>query len=260
MTILKKLSSKSHTHPHIIILLATYKLDDTYHLIFPWAGADLFGYWQRFDLAPGDSFATWMLAQCKGLADGLNTIHKYSTLSGSSLFNYFGLCETLDTTRAQGSAMTGTKDIEHAARTLFGRHGDLKPENIVWFPDSPSQDGHGILKITDFGVTQFNTENLWDTTKTGRVPNSPSYRSPECDLDGRLTTACDVWALGCVYLQFITWYFGGFNYVKQFGKRRLEKDHRYPMATDTFFTIYEEEGRKKAKVKTSVVQVSQVHS
>ena len=98
---------------------------------------------------------------------------------------------------------------------------------------------------------------MWDTQKTGKLPNSPTYRSPESDLDGKLTTACDVWALGCVYLEFVAWYFGGYRLVQRFGEQRLAPDTRMAnMRTDTFFTIVEREGEKTADVKPAVLKVS----
>ncbi|CAN9243956.1 unnamed protein product [Alternaria alternata] len=150
---------------------------------------------------------------------------------------------------------TGSANADRSTRNLFGRHGDLKPQNILWYPDSQTTGGHGVLKITDFGVTRFNTENMWDTQKTGKLPNSPTYRSPESDLDGKLTTACDVWALGCVYLEFVAWYFGGYRLVQRFGEQRLAPDPRMAnMRTDTFFTIVEREGEKTADVKPAVLK------
>ncbi|CAO2649035.1 Nn.00g099840.m01.CDS01 [Neocucurbitaria sp. VM-36] len=261
VTILRKLSSERHSHPHLITLLATYRHDDLYHLVFPWADTDLFGYWQRFPDPPelGDKIGTWLVEQCRGLAAGLNTIHRYATFSGTSLLKFFGSGERQAKKEDQEPPRTESANLTQAVKNLFGRHGDLKPENIIWFPDTQTRGGHGILKITDFGIARFSTENMWDTWKTGRVPNSPSYRSPECDLDGKLTTACDVWALGCVYLQFITWYFGGYKHVERFGKRRLEHDDRYKMKTDTFFTIYEQSGVKRAKVKDSVIEELKEH-
>jgi serine/threonine protein kinase len=257
VTVLRKLSSEKHTHAHLITLLATYTHNDLYHLIFPCADTDLFGYWQR---SPGppieDKIGTWLVEQCRGLVGGLNTIHRYATFSGTSLFQFFELSEQQVKQEDQEATQTESANLTRAVKNLFGRHGDLKPENIVWFPDAQTRGGHGTLKIIDFGIARFSTENMWDTWKTGHVPNSPSYRSPECDLDGKLTTACDVWALGCVYLQFITWYFGGYRHLKRFGTKRLEHDDRYKMQTDTFFTIYEQSGVKRAKVKDSVVGVS----
>jgi serine/threonine protein kinase len=264
VTVLRKLSTKKHSHVHLIHLLATYRHGAAYHLIFPWAEADLFDYWQQRQKAPpeDDQMGTWVIEQCRGLADGLNSIHRYATFSGTSILNAFKLPSRMDTEdrNCQATCIEGV-GASQSVKNLFGRHGDLKPENIFWYPDPLNPGSHGILKITDFGVTRFNTENMWDTRKTGRLPNSPTYRSPENDLNGRLTTACDVWALGCVYLEFVTWFFGGYELIKRYGKRRLAPDPRMAnMLADTFFTIYEVAGQKTADVKPEVLKVSLVHS
>ncbi|CAN9267879.1 unnamed protein product [Alternaria alternata] len=233
VTVLRRLSTSKHAHAHLITLLATYKQGAAYHLIFPWADADLFDYWKRCQEAPPEHEQTggWVIEQCRGLADGLNSVHRHQ------------------------ATYTGSANADRSTRNLFGRHGDLKPQNILWYPDSQTTGGHGVLKITDFGVTRFNTENMWDTQKTGNLPNSPTYRSPESDLDGKLTTACDVWALGCVYLEFVAWYFGGYRLVQRFGEQRLAPDPRMAnMRTDTFFTIVDREGGKTADVKPAVLK------
>ncbi|KAH8640825.1 hypothetical protein IG631_03766 [Alternaria alternata] len=257
VTVLRRLSTSKHAHAHLITLLATYKQGAAYHLIFPWADADLFDYWKRRQEAPPehDQTGAWVIEQCRGLADGLNSVHRYATFSGTSILDAFKLPSRNETDRHQAT-YTGSANTDRSTRNLFGRHGDLKPQNILWYPDPQTTGGHGVLKITDFGVTRFNTENMWDTQKTGKLPNSPTYRSPESDLDGKLTTACDVWALGCVYLEFVAWYFGGYKLVQRFGEQRLAPDPRMAnMRTDTFFTIVEREGEKTADVKPAVLKV-----
>jgi serine/threonine protein kinase len=253
--VLQKLSHERHVHPHLITLLATYKHSGTYHLIFPWAETDLFGYWKRFPVPSKDeATGTWLIEQCRGLAEGLYTIHRYETLSGPSLLEMFGLDTGQNPQESLPAIWRESGNITHP-KTFYGRHGDLKPENILWFPDL-SGKSKGVLKITDFGIARFNTENTWEYRRSGRPPNSPTYRSPEIDLEGRLSTACDVWALGCVYLQFITWYFGGESYLYHFARRRLAVDNNWAgIMTDTFFTVYEQLGVKKAKVKDAVVQM-----
>jgi serine/threonine protein kinase len=253
--VLQKLSHERHVHPHLITLLGTYKDSGRYHLIFPWAEADLFEYWKRFpDASRDEATGTWLIEQCRGLAEGLNTIHRYETVSGTSLLEMFGLETRQNPQESLPAIWRESGNIRHT-KTFYGRHGDLKPENILWFPD-PSGKSKGILKIADFGISRFNTENAWEYRRSGRPPNSPTYRSPEIDLEGRLSTACDVWALGCVYLQFITWYFGGESYLYHFARRRLAVDNNWAgIMTDTFFTVYEESGVKKAKVKDAVVQM-----
>jgi len=259
VTVLRKLSTKRHSHVHLITVLATYRHRAAYHLIFPWADADLFDYWKRHSEAPPEEnlTGTWLIEQCRGLADGLNSIHRYATFSGTSILNAFNLPNRTRTEGCDRATTSGGLNANKSIRNLFGRHGDLKPQNILWYPHPTTTGGHGILKITDFGVTRFNTENMWDTQKTGRLPNSRTYRSPESDLDGKLTTACDVWALGCVYLEFVTWYFGGIGLVERYGKMRLATNpSESSIPTDNFFSIHEVGGQKTADVKPAVLKVS----
>ena len=152
---------------------------------------------------------------------------------------------------------------------LLGRHGDIKPKNILWFRDNTTNGGHGILKITDFGIARFTKENAPSKRERGLIPNSLTYRSPECDLpNGEISPQCDVWALGCVYLIFITWFFGGCRDIDEFASRRSAPDKflpgykmDIPFETDSFFTIVEDEfGRVSAKVKDCVTQVSLLYT
>lgn len=146
---------------------------------------------------------------------------------------------------------------------LHGRHGDLKPENILWYqrPESPGRTAHfGILKITDFGGAHFHDSDVRPLTE--RVPKPTTYRSPEFDIDKTCSTMCDIWAMGCIFLEFSTWYHGGPKSVEKFSKRRLAPDSikLRGRCSDTFFTILEQDGKgKRAQVKHAVKSVS-IHS
>lgn len=114
-----------------------------------------------------------------------------------------------------------------------GRHGDLKPENILWYSDE------GNFKICDYGEAELNSR----LTKTGMRPElamSMSYRPPEFDLEPKMIRqSYDIWSLGCVYMEFITWLLGGRELLEKFTKSRLSMDLTWPQAmrTDTFFVI-----------------------
>ncbi|EUC34846.1 hypothetical protein COCCADRAFT_35545 [Bipolaris zeicola 26-R-13] len=256
-TVLGRISNKRHAHKHLITLLTTFQHGKKFHFIFPWAEADLFELWRRHENPPGgDMMGAWIIEQCRGLADALNSIHRYATTSGTTLFNVFHLTEQKDSDKKKRLIRTDSAGSDRHLRSLFGRHGDIKPENILWYPCENSTGRHGVLKIADFGVARFNTVNSWDAHKTGRIPDTDTYRSPEMNLNGNPTTACDVWALGCVFLQFVTWYCGGNKLVEWFGKRRLVKDLQAAnMKTDTFFILYVDQGQIKAKVKPAVVEI-----
>jgi serine/threonine protein kinase len=259
--ILKRLSSDSHTHAYLISLLATYRQNGKYHLIFPWAEADLLGYWKDLNPEPSHDRETgmWLAKQCQGLADGLSTIHRYQTYSGNSLLHPNSFPKG-DSKKIETAIQLGSSSRTKAVRVLFGRHGDIKPNNILWFPSPRGKDGKGVLKISDFGIAHFSTQNSESARGRGLVANSPTYRPPECDLgDGVISTSYDIWALGCVYLEFITWYFGGSRYLEDFGFRRLAVDDAWVgFPTDTFFTIEKDKESEAPRptVKESVTKVN----
>ena len=254
MEILKKLSCAPHVHAHLINLLATYEQTGKFYLVFPWAKADLLGYWTEENPRPPQKkeMVTWIAEQCHGIADGLSTIHRYHTFSGKSLLHPNSLpLDNLTEPR------TSTKDKtmnEAKVIRLFGRHGDIKPNNILWFPDQTRKGGFGILKITDFGIAHFSTKNEVSAQERDLVANSPTYRAPECDFPGwMLSPSSDLWTLGCVYLEFIVWFIGGSTRLKQFAQDRTAFDPCWHgFSTDTFFTIEE----NQPKVKDSVIRVS----
>lgn len=79
----------------------------------------------------------------------------------------------------------------HAAGVV---HKDVKPENLML-------DGHGVLKILDFGIARVN-----DATEhtASRTIGSYLYWAPE-RLDGQPATALsDLYSLGCVAMTLLT--------------------------------------------------------
>ncbi|CAN9258831.1 unnamed protein product [Alternaria alternata] len=59
--------------------------------------------------------------------------------------------------RSQSVRSPGQRDF-----VLSGRHGDIKPKNILWFPHASSAESSitdlGILKLSDFGSAHFGEE------------------------------------------------------------------------------------------------------
>jgi len=88
-------------NPHLVQLLATYRLNGYYYMLFPYAKSNLRNYWKD---NPEPLFAKttikWVANQCKALTHGLLRIHKYS-----------------DTFPVKMG-----RNAEH----LYGRHGDIK--------------------------------------------------------------------------------------------------------------------------------------
>ena len=210
--ILRHFRKMEHANDHLVTLLAAYEQNHQYFLIIPWAEFDLHHYWlEGFPNAPcGDkSISLWIQEQCCGLAGAVTTIHHYHTTSQTSII------EKLSLTRAEPS-----NQIEEPKGifTLNGRHGDIKPANILWYP---ARNGLGILRISDFGTAYFSRSNRISAHEKDMMASSRPYRSPESLLpDGEISSQCDVWALGCVFLEFICWYAGGRQFLDRFEKAR----------------------------------------
>lgn len=238
---LKKFSGDAH--PHLISLLATYERDETFYLIFPWAEADLMTYWKSQN--PDPTFDTetviWLAEQCRGIADGLTKLHKYET----------DLQDHAEAPQLPKIRCEVDSHEPHKPGQLYGRHGDIKPENILWFPSENGSRHKGILKISDFGLSELHTR--YSKTKESRVANSPTYRPPECDMSRKIIKqSYDIWTLGCLYLEFIAWALGGWALVAKFASQRRSTK------SDSFFEILNRgtPTRAEARVKPGVVAVS----
>lgn len=85
-------------------------------------------------------------------------------------------------------------DAAHRALII---HRDIKPANVL-------VDAHGQAKLLDFGIAKSLDGRLAGTTRTGLLPLTPEYASPEQLLGRPLTTACDVYALGLLLDELLT--------------------------------------------------------
>ncbi|KAK3335916.1 kinase-like domain-containing protein [Cercophora scortea] len=225
---LKKLSNGSH--PHLISLLATYEQHGNFYLIFPRADIDLLGYWKQINPTPGMDRDTvlWVAQQCKGIANGVLKIHEYHT---SNL----------------------RLELESSGK-VFGNHGDIKPENVLWFSDSAPDKVEtgsracGVLKLSDFGGAEFSTHRTASMIQNNNSALSYDYRAPERDLPGggRKGRQYDIWTLGYLYLGLITWLLGGAKLVQEFLEKRTSPDHMYPYEVEPGKAI------QKATVKPQV--------
>jgi serine/threonine protein kinase len=240
-----------NAHDHVISLLASYKQHNSSCFIFPRAEADLLEFWTEKHPKPDfEKTVPWVAVQCEGLADGLLQIHKYKT---SVKFP--------QTQAGAGGAVSGKTPTSSgtAEQELYGSHGDIKPANILWFPGSSpkdSNDARGTLKLSDFGLAEVHTADSRSDRSRSRVATSLPYRPPECDMEnGKIGQSFDIWTLGCLYLEFITWLLGGWDLLKEFNLKRLTPaQYRQYGKTDSGFFQLQEYGRA-AKLKDSVTEV-----
>ncbi|KAI3327010.1 kinase-like protein [Xylariaceae sp. AK1471] len=207
-------------HDRIVPLLAAFTHRNKYHLIFPYAsGGNLVELWETYSSseALGDRPAAWyssqwLLKECLGIAESLAATH-------------------------QPTDNTGLGKLYNPAPQL---HADIKPRNILCFETVEKGKQSFTLKLADFGFARKVNED--STLATGDVSHTKTYRPPEYDLEDLVHLNYDVWCLGCVYLEFITWAVLGWSEVENFCSARLEeRDDPHTSAAkgedyeDTFF-------------------------
>ncbi|OGM44679.1 protein kinase domain-containing protein [Aspergillus bombycis] len=193
-------------HPHLINLLCTYSFLGDNHLVFPCADENLREYWKRTGLPEWNSRnILWWVKQVVGIASGLSVIHKLPQSGNPS------------------------------STALYGRHGDLKPENIIWFKKRPEcTDPNGILLIADLGLAKLHRFESKSNDVDAAFPHtySPPHRPGEF-----ITRAFDIWGLGCLYLELATYIICGENAIGEFAELRGYDDPNYTMNTDCFYSV-----------------------
>lgn len=221
---------------HIIEICAAFKKGETRGFLFPWAdGGTLNHLWLK---APHDivkparvewsEFSRWICMQCYGIIHDLFAIH-------------------------EPFVMPAKKDED-----LYGIHGDIKPDNVLYF----TQEGSplGTLKVSDLGLMKFH--RLISRTAHSKSMGFAyqTYRAPEHDMNKVRSRKIDIWAFGCLFAEFGTWAMGGHNAIELFKNYRLDEDKdnidesKGEWAEDNFFILKTNRfsQNKVAKRKSSV--------
>jgi hypothetical protein len=289
VNILKNFSGE-RGHLHIVSLLATYEQFKKYHLIFYRADGNLFQFWQQIEFQPQVKHTSilWLAKQCAGIADGLSKLHKCPRFGNTSCIDTEDDLTRKSTSERHARIVTPPPQRERYdvpprgeneqpnsptwasfahRRTSelpqveqYGRHGDINPGNLLWYDDPHGEPStlNGTLKITDFGQAELNSQ----FSRSGKrsVANTMTYRPPECDLQPKIIRqSYDIWCLGCVYLEFVTWILGGQSLLKKFCRKRLSPDiFLSNNKTDTFFqhVVNEDNGHTEVMIKPAVTKVS----
>lgn len=93
--------------------------------------------------------------------------------------------------------ITSIKELGSALMHMHERriiHRDLKPANILIF-------GDGTLKLGDLGLGRYMSN---ETCKAFSKVGTPLYMAPEVIRDGGYDFKSDIWSLGCVIYELIT--------------------------------------------------------
>ncbi|KAK7899943.1 hypothetical protein LTR67_003689 [Exophiala xenobiotica] len=187
--ILKQLAD--YPHPHIVLHLTTWTQDTAHYILYDLARCNLREYMNTVESPPlSRPHVLWFLRQLDGLAKAIFYVHHFKrpTLS----------------------------DPKPEADYAWGRHNDIKPENILVFEKAPNQNP--VFKLTDFGCGVF-TEPTGDHSVgvPGNV-GTETYWPPDQFRNKKTSRPFDMWAIGCVYLESLLWLFGFFQ---EEGQRRF---------------------------------------
>jgi serine/threonine protein kinase len=203
-----------YAHPHMVTLLMTWKWISSYYLLFPLAKCDLDKYWENTPNKVNIDTVQWMSKQLVGISSAVSSIHDPKT----------------NVIRHD----VATLQVPHD-ESRYGRHGDLKPDNILLY-DSNEYD-QGILVVADFGLSKLNSILSRSIQSNSRVPATPRYKAPECDIDGaRIKRSYDIWTFGCLSLEWVCWLFGGQSARETF-IRSLDKPYPSGSRKDMFFDM-----------------------
>ena len=178
----------------------------------------------------------WITGQFVGLASALDRIHQQSNVSMSAR----------------------SKTVYPRLYNHRSRHGDIKPENILWFKER-TDEAHpigGTLKITDFGLARSHPIADQDEFERPRG-YSRTYRAPEFDIKGAIGGAYDLWSFGCVVLETAVWLIRGWEGVTSFALSRAGRTGR---GDDAFFerSTSRTQCASLVNLKPEVVQVGPI--
>ncbi|KAL9605635.1 MAG: hypothetical protein Q9179_001175 [Wetmoreana sp. 5 TL-2023] len=171
---------KQIRHPNIIQLLAAYSYHDKYHLVFPRAQGGSLKRLLDGAIPPMglDSTETMMVAVA-GLSSAICAMH----------------------------------DLSFDSTSLIGCHRDLKPDNILL--------NNSDLLLADFGLSRFKPSD--ESSRSDFQQGQGEYLAPECeDLDfnefkrRRIGRSSDIWSLGCILLELLTYLLKGRDGVREF--------------------------------------------
>lgn len=176
-------------------------------MLFPWAaGGNLKTVWGEHPKSLIAShplgwtdFTRWIATQCHGLVDDLRVIHGF-----------------IDDLNSRGTD-----------KSLYGIHGDIKPANILHFSQETKHHPLGTLKVADFGMLRFHRfESRSDRSEWRSGAAYQTYRSPEHEISFVVSRKVDIWALGCVCSELLTWVIRGPAGVREFQQER-RKEHSH---------------------------------
>lgn len=220
-------------HDHLVTLLSSVTKGATpesrqYHFVFPFARYALDDYWRTNHSPSWDKITIkWVVKQLLGIMGAMDAIHVPKHLHAG------------------------------AQVAKYGMHGDLKPDNILWFESR--KDYRGLFVISDFGSADMHSDKSRSNIPNEKIPAVPGYRPPECDIqNGYISRRYDIWTLGCLFLEILTWMMGGQEFLRAFKKERMKTIYVTGAKRDMFYTVKKLEGQTPGAIhlRESIIAVS----
>ena len=191
-------------HAHITEYLGSWTQDGRFYMLFPLAKQNLRNFFRsRPSQESTKAFVLWLFNQMRAIADAVNHIHN------------------LGTSQPDSSSRSKLHPLRHPSQQ--GWHHDLKPENILVFQNSHEGDIENfVLKVSDFGTARIHriVSGQQHSHQTEHQGGDPIYGAPDHAQGLRVSRPYDIWSLGCVFLEMITWHFQGWFGVEMFGEAR----------------------------------------
>ncbi|KAM0208124.1 hypothetical protein ACHAQI_007133 [Fusarium lateritium] len=190
---------------HIVKFITAFRLgQDEHYLILEWAdGGNLRDLWDNFRQPLTATLVEDAFEQLLGLSEALDQVHNPRVRRANEHF----------------------------------RHGDLKPENILWFKDPTDERKIGTIKIGDWGLAKQHQDFTQIRTKqTTTGFGTRRYEPPEEEtiennnlvvpdphtVHGKIvrkrSRLYDVWAMGCIWLEFLIWIMYGRDALMRFNR------------------------------------------
>lgn len=231
---------RTQSEKHLIKLLLTFQQGDRSYLVFDWADGNLQEFWDQETINVSQFNNAWIVRQCHGLATALKRIHGLSTFQ-----------------KEERKKNPNSESDDHRE---YGRHGDIKAANILWFKDYKGNRNHFVL--ADLGLTRYHSHLTRSQVRYSDLDGwTDQYRAPELDLRANnISQKYDIWSLGCVFLELFIWYVLGVDGIRNF-EEQLDKETKGEAEAPNFgeanfFYIDEDvNGKRYAVVKPAVKKV-----
>ncbi|KAL3487281.1 hypothetical protein BJX62DRAFT_241206 [Aspergillus germanicus] len=179
---------RTSSHPHLVEFLFSYRASIESYFVFPWADGTLADFWKThpFPSFNHDTLA-WAMEQMVGIVGGLTVLHSFKD-PRSRFFR-------------------------------FGKDGNIGARNILWFKHS---NHFGTLKIGgELMLMNFTQAIHYDEIPIPVDDRNPTYCPPDLRRRFQISDKWDIWGLGCLYLEFVTYLIFGFRGIAEFRDQRL---------------------------------------